>query len=78
MAQTLILNNLADEVVERIEQLASINKLSLEEQAKQILKTGSGDNRRGLRESFQAIAALTPRNILQTDSVALIREDRDR
>ncbi|MBY6241716.1 hypothetical protein [Methylosinus sp. Sm6] len=56
-------------------QQARSNNLSLEEQILTVLRA---ERRRALSERMDAIAAMTPKGVVQTDSTLLIREDRDR
>lgn len=64
----------------KLENLAQSHNRSLEEQVNDLLRTALED--RPVRESFatvaRRIAAMTPKGIKQTDSVEMLREDRDR
>jgi plasmid stability protein len=76
----ITIRTISDETVARIEELAALHQRTVEEEAAAILE-------RAVRESLtreeanllcEQIAAMTPRNVPQTDSVDLLREDRDR
>ena len=77
----IILREVDDAVTRKLAKLASDNGRSPEDQAKQLLSEGLGvrsaarNDRRALAER---IAAMTPRDVAQTDSTFLVREDRDR
>ncbi len=75
---TVTIRNLEDETVERLKKLARSNNRSLEAELREILERTA---RRMDRETFlreaERIAQKT-RHRQQTDSVDLIREDRDR
>ena len=76
----LTIRNLDDEIVEMLKVKAKANNRSLEAEIRQILSdqarrpTWRGAELRALAEK---IAAMTP-DVPQTDSVELLREDRDR
>ena len=76
---TLTIRNLDDDVVARLKSRAADHGRSLEAELRMLLSEAS--NRPSLQE-FRAraeqIAAMTPRDRPQTDSVLLLREDRDR
>lgn len=77
--ETLVLKNLNDDVLSTLRQLASLNRLTIEEQAELLLSQVSRQEvRRNRVEILQSIAAMTPKGVKQTDSVELLREDRDR
>lgn len=77
--RTLVLTNVDEDLLARLLELAAANHLSVEEQAAQLLKEGSRREERGGRVAvLKAIAAMTPKGVHQTDSVALLREDRNR
>jgi plasmid stability protein len=65
--------------VERLADLAREHRRSIEEEAaillKQALAAAAGESR---WKSADRIAAMTPKGVKQTDSVVLLREDRDR
>ena len=76
---TLTIRNLDDEVVAALKARAKANNRSLEAEVRQLLlrstKPLAPEEMVLLAES---IAAMTPKDIPQTDSVELLREDRDR
>ncbi len=79
----LTIRNLDDHVVERLKKRAKDNGRSLEAELRLLLseeaQRPSGHPLRGaeLRARAERIAAMTP-DVPQTDSVELLREDRDR
>ncbi|MBV8443948.1 MAG: hypothetical protein JO312_25905 [Hyphomicrobiales bacterium] len=75
----IVLEHLDEATFANLSALAKLNRLSLEEQAERIL-TEAVDmrvRRRRRVESADRIAAMTPKGVAQTDSVVLLREDRD-
>ncbi len=79
MAQ-IVMNGVDESTFAKLTDLAATNDVSVEDQAKKLLvdAVDATVRRRGLREMADRIAAMTPRGIAQTDSVILLREDRDR
>ena len=76
MAQVII-RNLDDRVVARLKRQAADNERSLEQELRLILTAAASPDLSEFREHAAAIrASLSDRP--QTDSVDLIREDRDR
>ena len=82
--QSLVIDNIDDRVVRDIASLAQENHLGLEAQAKRLLEqavasiAGQPDRRQRAFDEAGRIAAMTPKGVVQTDSTALVREDRDR
>ena len=78
MAQ-LTIGNLDDHVISRLEERAQANERSLEGEIRHVLTERVNPRSRlvQFRARVQKIAALTA-GTSQTDSVALLREDRDR
>lgn len=76
----IVLEHLDEATLAGLSELAKANRLSVEEQAEKILAEAVDiRTRRGLRmESAARISAMTPKDVTQTDSVILLREDRDR
>ena len=75
----LTIRNLDDEVVERLKKRARDNERSLEAEVRTILKNAAGRlTGKEARTLAERISAMTPKGVKQTDSVELIREDRDR
>jgi antitoxin FitA len=76
----LTIRNVDDDIVEALKARAKSNNRSLESEIRQILvDQARRPSWRGaeLLERAKRIAAMTP-NVPQTDSVELLREDRDR
>lgn len=74
----LTIRNLDDEVVEKLKVRADSNNRSLEAELRSILAQASETpTPRQMKAIAERIAAMTP-DVPQTDSTALIREDRDR
>jgi GTP cyclohydrolase I len=76
----LILRNLDESTLAQLSDMASVNQLSPEEQATKLLVSALADysRRKHLYDTAKRIAAMTPKGVVQTDSVELLREDRDR
>lgn len=75
---TLTIRNLDPEVVARLKERASSNRRSLEAELREILGAASRQPRiKDYRAWAEDIAAVTPPGP-QTDSVVLLREDRER
>jgi plasmid stability protein len=75
---TLTIRNLDDAVVERLKKRAKDNERSLEAEIRTLLTNMSEHpSRKDFIALAKRIAAMTP-DVPQTDSVELIREDRDR
>ncbi len=76
---TLTIRNLDEKTVERLKQHARQNERSLEAEVRHVLNNAAQTlTHREFWARADAIAAMTPRDIAQTDSVTLLREDRDR
>ncbi len=76
----LTIRNVEDEIVDALKAKAKAHNRSLEAEIRQILADQVRRPWRGgaeLRALAEKIAAMTP-NVPQTDSVELLREDRDR
>ena len=76
MAQVIV-RNLPDDVVARLEARAARKRHSLEEELRDILIEASRPSRAELIAEVERIRAMTPRR-LDIDLTDLIREDRDR
>ena len=76
----IVLEHLDASTLAGLSELAKLNRLSVEEQAERILAEAVDMRARRRRrvESAARIAAMTPKGVPQTDSVVLLREDRDR
>jgi plasmid stability protein len=77
---TLTLNDLDDRIVDALKHRAQANARSIEAEAEEILAQGIGDAPLAADkwEIAGRIAAMTPKNVPQTDSVIMLREDRER
>ncbi|MCY4638414.1 MAG: hypothetical protein OXG04_28600 [Acidobacteria bacterium] len=75
----MTIGNLDDHVISRLQERAQANERSLEGEIRHVLTERVNPRSRivQLRARLQQIAALTA-GTPQTDSVALLREDRDR
>ena len=69
-----------DGLVEEISRLAEANRHSLEHEVVSLIQDGlrTRARRRELADDLDRIAAMAPKGVQQTDSVELLREDRDR
>jgi plasmid stability protein len=76
MAQVII-RNLDDEVVQRLKQRARAKRHSLEQELRDILATAARPDLAEFRDFATAMRARYA-GVPQTDSVELLREDRDR
>jgi len=77
----LTIRNLDDDVVDQLKKQAKDHNRSLEAEVRQILTEKATPRPwRGAELLAEAdrIAAMTPKDVPQTDSTLLIREDRDR
>ena len=76
---TLTIRNLDQAVVDRLKAQAKANNRSLEGELRTILEAKVPVlDKKGILERVDRIAAMTPPGVKQTDSVELLREDRDR
>jgi antitoxin FitA len=77
---TLTLNNIDDQIVSALEHRAQANARSIEAEAEDILSKVVGAPLSGNDkwEVARRIAARTPKDVPQTDSVIMLREDRER
>lgn len=71
---------ISDELFDKLSQIAVSRQMPVEKQVEELLTEGIARRSRAdsLRRMFDDIAALTPRDVPQTDSTILLREDRDR
>lgn len=70
-----------DELVEKISKIAAARHLPVELQLEELLQQAldlTSETAKARRQMFDRIAAMTPSGVIQDDSVALLREDRDR
>lgn len=75
---TITLKQVDDALYERIDRLARLQQTSVEEVIVTVLRGALDSKAPTLRERAEAIAAMTPKDVVQSDSTLLIREDRDR
>ena len=76
---TIVLTDVDDVLIERLRLLASVKHRTVEQQARVMLEEATHAMAKPHRaEIARAIAAMTPQGVRQTDSVVLLREDRDR
>jgi plasmid stability protein len=76
MGQVLV-RNLEDRVIGALKERAKLHGNSLEQELREILTVAAKPTPAELRAISKRIRAMTPEGS-QTDSVALIREERDR
>jgi hypothetical protein len=75
---TVTLDHLDEELFARIDKLARAKQTTVEDAIVSVLRDVLPGRSPTLLEQADAIAALTPPDVVQTDSTLLIREDRDR
>lgn len=76
---TVTLTDIDDELLAVVAELARRREVSVERQIVAVLEASVGrELRRDLVAQADRIAAMTPRDVEQTDSTLLIRVDRDR
>lgn len=77
---TLTLENIDDQIVSALKHRAEANARSIEAEAQDILSQAVGAPLSGTDkwEVARRIAAMTPKDVSQTDSVIMLREDRER
>ena len=76
---TLTIADLEDSTIDALRKTADAHGRSPEEEAAMLIRSGlARSDVLSRRERADAIAAMTPKGVLQTDSTLLIREDRDR
>jgi hypothetical protein len=75
---TTVRLELDDRLFDQIVRKAKARNESIEDHILCLLNEAVFDRRKTLLERIDAIAAMTPKGVEQTDSTLLIREDRDR
>ena len=76
---TLTIADLEESTIDALRKIADAHGRSPEEEAAMLIRSGlARSDVLSRRERADAIAAMTPKGVLQTDSTLLIREDRDR
>jgi predicted transcriptional regulator len=80
MMGAITIHDLDDALVDRIAKLAEANKQSLDQEIAGLIEAGLREQERHDRliARVREIAAMTPKGVPQTDSVELLREDRER
>jgi plasmid stability protein len=76
----ITVHKLSDAALKRIEERAVLNQRSVEDEAAALIERGLEAPLTPMERFLLAekIAAMTPKDVIQTDSVLLLREDRDR
>ena len=77
MAQILV-RNLEDDVVDALKRRAKARGVSLEQEVRDVLAEATRPTPDELFALCDRIRAMTPAGVDQSDSAALIREDRER
>jgi len=77
---SFIIENVDDLTLRRINGLAASKNRSLQAEMGDLLRQAlsAEDRAETLHRIAEEVAALTPKDVQQTDSVELLREDRDR
>lgn len=73
----IVLDQLDGGLLERLSDLAKIRNVSLEDQIISVLNDALRNRIDERIVRADAIAAMTPKGVKQTDSTLLVREDRD-
>lgn len=76
----ITIRSISDSAIARIEELAALHRRTVEEEAADLIERGLNATLTPKDRYLLAreIAAMTPKDVVQTDSVELLREDRDR
>ena len=76
---TFVIENMDEALISDLANLAARNGLDVDVQARQLLRQYvPSRDRAELLARIDAIAAMTPKDVEQIDSVILLREDRQR
>jgi antitoxin FitA len=76
---TLVIENVDEALMGDLAHVAAINRVSVETEVKRVLRDATPQRDSGtLLKLLQSIADMTPVGVTQSDSTALIRDDRDR
>lgn len=76
---TLTISDLEDSTLEALRRNAAEHGRTVEQEAAELIRQGLGRSRiLSRRERAEAISAMTPKGVRQTDSTLLVRKDRDR
>lgn len=76
MAQVLV-RDLDDLTVERLKHRARLHGRPLEAELRLILTQAAQPSRQEVLDDMRRLRAMTPPGVAQTDSTALVREERD-
>lgn len=76
----ITIRKLSERAITQIEERAALNQRSVEDEAAALIERGLDAPLAPMERYLLAekIAAMTPKDVVQTDSVLLLREDRDR
>jgi plasmid stability protein len=73
----LTIRDIDEPTLQQIAHLAGLHARSLEEEVLNLIRQALGSQRDLTWETAARIAAITPNGVSQTDSVELLREDRN-
>jgi len=81
--ETLTISDLDESTLDALRQKAEQDGKSVEEEAADLIRKGLNEpqpawDREAVIAELQRVAAMTPKDVKQTDSAILLREDRDR
>jgi plasmid stability protein len=78
--EALTIPDLDDSIFDALKQKAAEEGKTVEEEAVELIRQGlrTAHKSVSLRERAEAIASMTPKGVVQTDSAVLVREGRDR
>jgi plasmid stability protein len=76
----ITIRKLSDHALTQLEERAALNQRTVEDEAAELIERGLEAPLSPMERYLLAekIAAMTPKGVVQTDSVLLLREDRDR
>lgn len=80
MEVTLATLRISDKTLDEVAELARAESVPVDAQAEMLIRQAL-DHRRdrlALVQKLRDVRAMTPKDVIQTDSVLLLREDRDR
>lgn len=71
---------ISDRTLGEVEALAEAESMPVDDQAELLIREAIEHrrNRQALVDTLREVRAMTPKDVAQTDSVLLLREDRDR
>jgi plasmid stability protein len=75
----ITIKSISPQAIARIQELAAVHHRTVEEEAADLLEKAVSESavRAARLAAIDRIAAMTPKNVKQTDSTAIIREARD-